>query len=572
MALCGVILLAALRKFKPQTGRAFATRRGRRYHPPRMRAGPTPAASAPRSPSGPRHLSALPLLLVLAVLATFWPASRNGFLNYDDDVVIFRNAQVTRGLDAGTARWALTSLEGWNWLPVTRLAHLLNATLFGMRPGPHHLTSIAGHALAAALLWLALLRLTGRPWPAFFVAALFALHPQRVESVAWAAELKDPLSGVFFSLTLLAYAAHARRPGALRLALVVLLFALGLMAKPTLVPLPLLLLALDRWPLRRLGKRAVLEKAPLLLLSAGASAVTLFAQAEGRALSPLAVHSVPARLGNALTAVASYLGSFAWPSSLAVIYPHRGDDFPPGLAAAGGLLLLGLSVLALRQADRRPWLGVGWLWFLAFLAPVIGLVQAGLQSMADRYTYLPLIGVALALAWTIDDSVVALRLPRIVPAAAAAALLAALAAVSWRTCGYWSSDSALFGRAVKVVRDNGPALANFGAARAAEGRLDEAEGLLRRSVALLPNYGFTHLTLGNVLHRLGRDAEALASYRTALRLAPGWAEAHNNLGASLVALGRFKEAAPHFRAALATRPEMSAAAENLARIAPLLGR
>jgi len=508
-------------------------------------------------------------LLVAAIFATFWPVSRNDFINYDDNVIIYLNPHVLQGLTASSLRWAVTSLDGWNWIPVTRIAHMLNAHLFGVRPGPHHLTSVFYHAAAAALLFLALRRMAGRLWAALAVSALFALHPLRVESVAWAAELKDPLSGSLFSLTLLAYAAYVARPAAVRYLLLLGSFALGLMAKPTLVPLPVVLLLLDYWPLGRLDRRAVAEKTPLLLLSGAAGMVTYLAQSGGHAMSSLAVIPLRARFGNALSAVAFYLRDFFWPRNLAVIYPHRGENFPGWPALAGAALLLLFTWFALRHRHRRPWLAVGWFWYLGFLVPVLGLIQVGVQSRADRYTYLPLIGIAVALCWGIPEPGTRPRWRSLTAIAAAVALLA-LAVVSRRTCGFWQDDETLFGHALDVTRDNGPALAHLGADRSSDGRLDEAAVLLRRSIAILPGYAFAHNALGNVLSLEGRDDEAIQSFRNALRLEPGWADAHNNLGAALAALGRFDEAALHFTAALAARSDMPEAADNLRKIAPLL--
>jgi len=518
-----------------------------------------------------RRIPVLLVALVAAVFTTFWPVSRNGFINFDDNVIIFRNADVQQGLTVATLRRAFAASDDWNWIPVTRIGHLLNGQLFGLRPGPHHLMSVFYHALAAALLFLSLHRMTGRLWLALFVAALFALHPQRVESVAWAAELKDPLSGCFFSLTLLTYLNHAARPSAARRLAFTGVFCLGLMAKPTLLPLPFLLLLLDYWPLGRLDRRAFVEKIPLLLLTAAVSAVTYATQFNARAVNTLAVISLRARIGNALTAVAAYLGSFLWPMNLAVIYPHRGEDFSPGLASAGAALLLVITGIAAHQLRRRPWLAVGWFWYLGLLVPVLGLVQVGIQSRADRYTYLPLIGIALALGWVIAELGATLR-RRALPAAAAGLILIAFAGVSRRTAGFWQDDAALFGHAVAVTRDNGPALTHLGAARSAAGRPDEAVALLRQAIAIFPAYAFSHYALGNALSLLDQDAAAIPCYRRALRLYPGWAEAHNNLGASLAATGRFDEAALHFKAALAAQREMPAAADNLRRVTPLLRR
>ncbi|HEY6000299.1 MAG TPA: hypothetical protein VI078_13500, partial [bacterium] len=365
-----------------------------------------PRPTAPGRPlSSARAVAAL---LAAATLAAFLPLLDAGFINLDDPTYVTENAHVRDGWSAAAARWALTGFDAANWHPLTWASHLTDVWLFGLRPAGHHATSLGLHALAAALLALALARLTGRVWPGTLAAALFALHPLRVESVAWVAERKDVLAGLLGAATLLLYARHVRRPSPRRLVAVTAAFALGLMAKPTLVTLPLLLLLLDWWPLGRLRAastapraRLILEKAPLLALSAASCVVTYLAQARQGAMVGAEVFPIGDRALNALSSYGAYLGKTLWPAALAPFYPHRGAGLAPATALLLATLLAGICAAAWTLRRRCPWLLCGWLWFLGALVPMIGLVQVGLQGMADRYTYLPSIGLALASSWAL---------------------------------------------------------------------------------------------------------------------------------------------------------------------------
>jgi tetratricopeptide (TPR) repeat protein len=551
----------------------------------------------------PRRLLAPAAALLLLALA-FLPALGNGFVDYDDPVYVTENPAVLRGLGAAGLAWALTDTHAANWHPLTWLSHMLDVTLFGVRPAGHHLTSLVLHAAAAVALLAALAALTGAVWRSAAVAALFLVHPLRVESVAWVSERKDVLSGLLFMLVLLAYERHARRPSGARAAAVAALFALGLAAKPMLVTLPFVLLLLDWWPLGRLrgaGLRglaaAAREKAPLFALAALASAVTLYAQRAGGATRLNEAFPLGVRIANAFAAAAGYLGKALWPAHLASFYPHLGRDLPPWQAALSALLLAGVTAAALRWWRRSPWLPAGWLWYLGMLVPVSGVVQVGLQSMADRYTYLPLVGVAIAAVWSVDA--LTRRFPRraVLLAPAAALLLGALALATWRQTGVWKDADTLLANDLEVnsggaalrpppadpralaelqaaaaARPDDAAARNaLGAALARAGRVDEAVAQFRRALQLAPGSAEAHYNLGLAYDVLGLRESADREYRQTLRLAPGHAPACNNLGVNLALDGRHAEAVAWFERALRLRPDFAEARFNLVQSQALLG-
>jgi tetratricopeptide (TPR) repeat protein len=507
----------------------------------------------------------------------------------DDGMYVLDNPLVREGLSWEGVKGAFTGLRAYNWHPLTWLSHMLDVELFGLRPGPHHLVSAALHAINAVLLFAALRALTGDLWPSAFVAALFALHPLRVESVAWIAERKDVLSGLFWMLALWAYARYARRPGLLRYGTVLACLALGLMAKPMLVSLPCVALLLDLWPLGRWRpgwiqpavasgiarqrplRLLVLEKLPLAGLAAGAAVATLVAQRG--AFSTLEALPLVPRLANALIAYRAYLWKTVWPTGLAVFYPHpavvAAADPSRSLilpAVAAGLLLLALTALVVLGAARRPYLVVGWLWYLGTLVPVIGLLQVGSQALADRYTYLPLIGVYVVLAWGLRDLAAGRRRRlRGVPGAAAALVLAGLAAASAIQIGHWRDSVALYGHAIRATRDNYFAYNSLGWALEQRGDVAAAAAHYARALEINPRYVQAHNNLGNLL-ALQNDPGAVRHYEQALRLAPGYAEAHNNLANVLQAQGDLDRAAEHYARALQLDPEHAAAHANLGRL------
>jgi tetratricopeptide (TPR) repeat protein len=455
---------------------------------------------------------------------------------------------------------------------------------FGVSPAAFHAASLALHAAAALLLFRFLAGATGLVLPSALAAALFALHPLRVESVAWAAELKDPLSGVFLAAALLAYLAHRRRPGPGRYALLVFWTACGLMTKPTFVTAPFVLLLVDFWPLGRVGLpargggagrgparatppgRLVAEKAPLFLLALALVPAALVSQAAAGAVGrvPFAY-----RVGNAVLACARYLGKTLAPTGLAAVYPHPGDQLAPALVAGAALLLalLAAGAFALRRAV--PALLAGWCWFLGVLVPTLGLVQVGAQAMADRYTYLPAMGLSVAAAWGLAAAVRRLRVPVPAAAGAAALLVLALGLGTAAQARLWESNLTLFRHTLAVTGKNWLAAYLYGLGLSDAGRVEEAIGMYREALALNPGSDDVRYALGNALLKLGRGEEAVAMLRGALAAARSPAAAlrfHNNLGVALARQGRYGEAAVHFRAALELQPENEGFRKNLARV------
>jgi tetratricopeptide (TPR) repeat protein len=478
--------------------------------------------------------------LVAATLAVYRPVCHYAFVNLDDPDYVPANPL----LQAGPLR-AFTTIHAGYWIPLTWISYQLDYVLTGPAPGGYHRTNLLLHAANALLLFLLLSRLTGATLPSGFVAALFAFHPLQVESVAWVTERKDVLSTFFGLLTLHAYAAYVERPAVSRYLLVVLWFALSLLAKPMLVTLPCLLLLLDYWPLQRVlstqysvlsTQRAetrkplsnlLLEKLPLFALALAASIVTIFAQRQGNAVRTLREFSVRARLGNAAVSYVEYLGKLVWPFDLAVFYPHPGEALPTWQIAVSLLLLIAITVLVVWRARRQPYLVVGWLWYLGTLFPVSGIMQAGWQGMADRFLYVPSIGLFLLFAFGLRDVFSALGTRR--SAFGVGVVLLLLLLLSVRTVDqlpHWRDSLALWEHTRQVTPDNFYARFSHGAALLDAGREDEAAEDFVHSVELKPDHPFGHYQLGLARRKQGRIAEAIACWRRALELAPNYAEAH----------------------------------------------
>jgi tetratricopeptide (TPR) repeat protein len=511
------------------------------------------------------------LCLVLLVLLLYAPVKRHEFVNYDDDRYVTENPHVRSGLTADGVRWAFKSLHASNWHPLTWLSHMLDVELYGLEPGGHHMTSVMLHAINAVLLLLALGVLTGRFWPALTVALLFAVHPLRVESVAWVAERKDLLAGLFWMLTLLAYGLWARRRGAVRYGLVLACFVLGLTAKPMLVTLPFVLLLLDVWPLRRTEAETVrallVEKLPLFVLSAASVAITLVAQQRGGAMQVSEMWTLSQRLANALIAWVAYLWKTIWPAKLACFYPHpaavgAGDPFLlKALGAAFLLVIVTAHIVSARR--RRPYLAVGWFWYLGTLIPVIGIVQVGGQAMADRYTYLPLIGIYIAVAWGLAEWVDRDARRRVVAVGAVAIAVVALAAVTWVQIGHWRNGQTLFEHALRVTRDNYVARNNLGSVFESRGELETAAGQFEEALRIRDDFAPAHNNLGLVLTKQGKPSRAIEHLLRAVRLDPGSAEAQANLGSALQQQGDLDRAAEHFERAVQLEPGHARAHNNI---------
>lgn len=514
---------------------------------------------------------AVPLALSAIVLAVYAQAGSFSFLNYDDALYLQDAPHVSEGLTWRGIAWAFTTFHAVNWHPATWLSHMLDVSLFGMDAGRHHLVNVLLHLLNSIVLYRLLCEATGRALESAAAAALFAVHPLQVESVAWVAERKNLLCALFFLLSLRQYCRYSAMPSARRYLSALLLFLLALLSKPMAVTLPFVMLLLDRWPLGRTGGtpgagRLVLEKVPFLLLSAASCAMTLLAQANGAALVTLESMPLAARLENAAAAYAAYLGKAAWPSRLAFYYPMPAMSSLHATAAASAILLAALTVFAVRQARTRPWLAVGWFWFLGTLVPVIGIVQVGMQSMADRYAYLPLVGLLLALCRGAGEAASRLRIPGRAVAAAACAAIALLGVASRAQAGTWRDSGSLFRHAVAATKDNWAAHNGLGKVAFEAGDYPEALRHLQEALRLAPGIVEIRNSLGAAYARMGREDEAAAHYREALRLRPGYADARTNLGALLARRGEFDEAERLFREALASAPGSADAHVNLAHV------
>jgi tetratricopeptide (TPR) repeat protein len=464
-------------------------------------------------------------------IAAFWGVTRNDFVNYDDPDYVAANPVVQAGLTRAGVRWAFVDSFGVmsNWHPLTWLSYMLDVEWFGLEPGKHHLTSAALHALSVVVLFLALARMTGSDGRSAFVAAIFAVHPLHVQSVAWASERKDVLSALFWMLTMWCYAWYVARPSALRYASVLIAFVLGLLSKPMLVTLPFVLLLLDYWPLRRFSTTScepasnadsprtdrgglplrgiILEKLPLLALAIVASAITFATQKKGGAISTVEERAaLSTRLANAVVSYLRYVGKFAWPRDLEVFYPYR--LWSAQLVLVSAIALLAVTIAALLLLRRRPYIAVGWFWFLGTLVPVIGMVQVGAQSMADRYMHIPSIGLAIALTWGVADALQALRLRWLGPVLA----FAVIGACVWRTSvevTYWRDSVTLFTRATEITPDNVLAQHNLATALAHEGRRDEAiVHEMFAAVAASPYRSDERFELAQELSRHGRTEPA----------------------------------------------------------------
>jgi Tfp pilus assembly protein PilF len=485
-------------------------------------------ARPPQEPDKSRRVDlAICLGLVLSTLVVYSQVGGFNFVNYDDNLYVYQNRYVVAGLTPESVKWAFTAVSGIDyWRPVSLLSHILDAQLFGMQSGMHHWMNVLIHLLSSILLFLSLRRATGARYLSAFVAFVFALHPLHVESVAWVTERKDVLSTFFWFLALYAYIWYAERPSLGRYLAVVAPFCLGLMSKPTLVTFPFTLLLLDVWPLRRTQwPKTIYEKVPLIALSVGASAATYVVQRSVGALGPT---QLATRLENAVVSYVTYIGQMFWPARLAVFYPYP-PSIPVWKVAAAIAVLLAVTLLVIQTWRTLPYLAVGWFWYLGTLVPVIGLVRAGGQAHADRYMYVPMVGLAVILAWGAAD--VVSKWPRTKSAICAAGILfcAACMVYARMVTAYWQNSETLFRQALEATQDN-----------------------------VVAEYD-----LGTYLNDMRRYDEAIPHLEAALRIEPDKANAHNNLGVSLINRGNCMAAIPHLEAALRVRPEFPDASHNL---------
>jgi tetratricopeptide (TPR) repeat protein len=545
------------------------------------------------------------LIIVFLIVASFIAFGRilaNDFINFDDNVYITENNHIKAGLNSETIKWAFTSVVSSNWHPLTLLFHALDWQLFGGNASGHHLINLLLHIGSVLLLFLFLNKATKAMWPSVLVAALFALHPLRVESVAWAAERKDVLSMFLGMAALYAYVIYTEKPRFSKYILCILLFALGLLAKPMLVTLPFVLLLIDYWPLGRWQKVSALanvvepvnvsgsgkkknkhrkrdssagkmitaslsttkdsnhlmgrlfwEKIPFLFLALASSIVTIWAQNKGGAIASLQKVQFTERAANAIISYIAYLGKNIWPVDLAVFYPY--EYFAPGWQIMVCLFLLAvISVAAIFYIKKAEFLFVGWFWYLGTLVPVIGFIQVGRQAMADRYTYFPSIGIAIILVWGVFHLLSEGKIRKTILLPAAVIILSVLVILTWQQCGYWKNSTTLFSHALQVTKNNYLAHTNLGVALVEEGKTQEAISHYRAALQIKPSDDNTHYNLANALKKQGAIDEAIVHYREAVKWNPNYSKAHNNLGVYLEAQGLSDEAIIHYRQALQIEP------------------
>ena len=512
------------------------------------------------------------LLLAIATVLVFAQVGGHEFLYYDDNMYVTENPTVQGGLSWSGLVWAFTTMQAGNWHPLTWLSHMLDVQLFGLRPGAHHLINVLFHAINTILLFLILSQMTGARWRSAFVAALFAVHPLHVESVAWVAERKDVLSCFFGLMTLWAYVRYSERPGVPRYMWVVLLLALSLLSKPMLVTMPFLLLLLDYWPLGRMSGRfqpvsklsparppvplvwLLVEKIPLFALCAVSSILTVAAQKRSEAMAGLSL-GLGLRLANAVVSYVRYLGKTFCPVSLSIFYPYPGAAIPAWQVAGAFLLLLLITAFVLLRLRRFPWLAVGWFWFVGTLVPVIGLVQVGAPSIAARYTYIPLIGIFVMVAWGIPELLKSWSVRLRALWAASALVIIVLTFLTWRQIGFWKTHETLFSHALSVTTDNCVAHDSLADYLIRRDDLDGASFHLRETLRLCPKNEVAWYNLGVWHRKRGELPEAVSPLREALRLKPSYANAWTNLGAVYLALGRFPEAVDAFHEAARLAPK-----------------
>lgn len=542
--------------------------------------------------------------LCLATLLFYWHTGSNEFVEYDDNAYLFENPHVISGLKAENIRWAFTTLEQANWHPVTWISHMVDVQLYGMSARGHHFTSLFLHILNTVILFLLFRRLTGSLWKSAIVAALFALHPLHVESVAWASERKDVLSTLFGFLTLYIYCLYAEgRKIPIYYLLSLLCFTMGLMAKPMLVSVPFLMLILDYWPLQRLSngnnvaterepKRSIgyllKEKIPFLLLVAASCSITIYAQYVGNAMTSFEFTPLSFRIKNAAVSCVDYFLKTVWPTDMAVFYPYP-ESIPTWRFIVSAAVILAITILVFRERKRRPYLAMGWLWFICSIFPVIGIIKVGLQAMADRYTYIPLIGIFVMFVWLADDLFSNNARQRIVIACLAAAILVAFGIVTAKQVSHWRNSTTLFTHALVATGENFIAeefigyelekagkyeealvrykeairiapLDDFAKIRQAGiykhfGKLDEAVSVFMDVIRTNPRSAYGHINLGIALALQNKLDEAITHFETALKLNPDSATGHYNLGMTLDKLGRLDEAVLHFRVAIKLEPD-----------------
>jgi hypothetical protein len=475
--------------------------------------------------------------LIVSSLLVFWQLKNSNFINYDDDQYVYENQNVVSGLTFANSVWAFTSSHSANWHPLTWLSLMLDCQLFGTNPGPMHLTNLFLHIVNSLLLFIILKKMTAALWPAAFVAAAFALHPMHVESVAWISERKDVLSTLFWLLAMLAYVHYAKKLAAVRYLLVLFIFALGLMAKPMLVTLPFVFLLLDYWPLDRIKSfdpqiiyRLISEKIPFFILSLISSVITFFVQKKAGTVVDINILSLKDRIANVFVSYVQYISKIFWPQNLAVLYPHHRGPYPFWQVAACALLLFVISIFVIRAARNYKYLLFGWFWFIVTLIPVIGFVQVSGQAWADRYTYIPYIGLFIMPAWLLPQLLAKVPYRKIVLGVSMAIVLTALGLCARHQADYWKNSITLFSHAVKVTQNNWLAYNNLAVAFGDQNRWLEAIDTYKQAVKIKPDYSTAYGNLGFAYGSLGRWPEAIDAYNQAIKINSRYAKAYYSLG------------------------------------------
>lgn len=506
------------------------------------------------------------LLLTVTTAVVFCQVYRHDFISYDDNIYVYDNPDIKDGLTRESVKWAFTTDRTGNWHPLTWLSHILDWQLFGANPAGHHITNLILHVANTLLLFIILKRMTGALWQSAFVAALFALHPLHVESVAWVAERKDVLSTFFWFLTMAAYLRYVKQPNFSHYVFVILSFLAGLMAKPMLVTLPFVLLLLDYWPLGRvLGFnrerfcKLILEKIPLFVLSAASSVVTFIMQRGSGAVMPVTLVALKLRIFNALISYVKYIEKMVWPSQLAILYPYHIWDLTVLSAVVSLAFLLAISVFVFWLASRGKYMVTGWLWFLGTLLPVIGLVQVGSQRMADRYSYVTLIGLFIIIAWGVPKLLEKWRYKRVMLAAAGVVVVSAMSVCTYVQLRYWRNNITLFGHAIDVTEGNHIAHFHLADAFYKRKRFGEAIEQYRKFIEIIPDNAGAFNGLGFALARQGNFDEAIRYLNEALRINGDFAKAHANLSYALERKGRLNEARLHLREAVRLDPNLAMA-------------
>jgi tetratricopeptide (TPR) repeat protein len=506
--------------------------------------------------------------LLISTLLVFWQVRHFDFINYDDSVYVYENPHILNGLTAGSIRWAFTTGFAEFWHPLTWISLMLDCQLFGASAGRIHLVNLLLHIANTLLLFIVLKKMTGALWQSAFVAALFALHPLHVESVAWVSERKDVLSTFFWLLAMLAYAQYVKKPGIVRYLLTLLIFALGLMAKPMLVTLPFVFLLLDYWPLeRKISRHLVVEKIPFIVLSIASSVIAFIAQQSRKSfLSFVAIPSLKFRIANALISYMKYIEKMFYPAGLAPFYPHPVENVSVLYAIISAVFLLLVTIVVIRFAKNHRYLVTGWFWYLGTLIPVIGIIQVGNHAMADRYTYITLTGLFIIIAWGLPELFAKLPQRKIILGAAMIIVLTALGICAGRQTSYWKNSVILFSHANDVTQNNYVAYNSLGDAYGRLGRLSQAIEVFDRAIEISPGYDEARYNLGVAYAKMDRWPEAIEAYERVLKINPDYIEAYNNLGVAYGKIGRVTEAIEFYQHAIKLKPDYAEAYYNLGRL------